>query len=41
MIFTDGDKSPAVGVFWEYPQADPQSVKDGGIIPSDGFLYGL
>ena len=39
MIVTDGDKPPAVGMFWEYPQADPQEVKDGRIILSDGLFF--
>ena len=35
MIVTDGDKLLAGGGVWDYPQDDPQAVKDGGIISSD------
>ena len=38
MIVVDRDKHYEVGMLWEYPQADPQAVKDGGIILSDGLF---
>ena len=38
MIMVDRDKHYVVGMLWEYPQADPQAVKDGGIILSDGLF---
>ena len=38
MIFKYGDRTPAIGMLWEYPQANPQAVKDGGIISHDGLF---
>ena len=38
MIVVDREKHYEVGMFWEYPQADPQAVKDKGIILSDGLF---
>ena len=38
MIVADGDKPPAVWMFLDYPQSDPQVVNAVGIILSDGFF---